>query len=325
MKAGLVLATALLLAAPAAANPFATSVASPASSPGLDGGWAKEIAFRYEAAVDGAYPEGHWFSLTPEDGSVVPYGFDGYAIPVAWAFPGDPREQTGRDVAWTSAGQTVRFTEPDGAWTEVFVRDDATYVLDTSAGQHAEYGTPTSPLNFTEADFTQCTESVDGACVRFAGDEAFSSPNFYASSPGRYTIALTLTDADGASRTHETAFEVLGRAASPPRELLAVPSADGGPYLAWQVPEDEGGHEVLYYAVHRDDGRGARVVAYVAGTSFAEGDLPDGTYTYTVTAFNAAGESLPSNVAVAHVLDPEADASVTVDLLGEERTVEASV
>lgn len=324
MKAGFVVVLAVALAVPASATvPSLTMTASDPLPSATASAYAKDVLFRYEAAVDGAYPEGHWFELTPENGSRVPYGFDGYSIPVAWEIPGDPRSQTGREPAWTSEGQSLRFSEPNGDWTTVSIRDDATYVVDASDGGHLEFGDASAPENFTEADFTRCTDPKDGGgCARYANDTRFSSIHFLAMEPGRYAITHTMTDVDGGIRVHETVFDVVGRVTSAPRELVAIPSAEDGPMLTWGVPEDMGGSDVLFYAVYRDAGDGAELVAYVASTSFHDGPLEDGTYTYTVTAYNRYGESEHSNAAVAAVADPaDGGVVVTIDLLGIQETV----
>lgn len=95
---------------------------------------------------------------------------------------------------------------------------------------------------------------------------------------------------------------VAGAAGCPsaPRSLVALPAGTQTVDLDWGKPEDDGGSEVRYYVVYRAaEGGAPEAVAYTVGTSFRDADVPEGLWTYTVTAVNAGGESPHSGRALA--------------------------
>lgn len=85
-----------------------------------------------------------------------------------------------------------------------------------------------------------------------------------------------------------------------PRNLLALPMGTRTVDLDWGVPEDDGGSSVLYYVVYRAaEGGAPQAVAYTVGTAYREADVPEGLWTYSVTAVNEAGEGPHSRGALA--------------------------
>lgn len=292
MKPGLAAWVALALLAP-------TVVATSATP------YPRGLAFRYEEVPEGGYAPDQEFALTPADGSEVPWSEAGHGVPIAWELPRGAPVETGRAPAWSSAGMVARFTEPSGRWTEVEIRDDVALVIRTDSGIVNEYGSAESPRNFSAADFSRCEEHAEGRCARFANDTRFQTLGFHTTQVGEHTLTVTLTDVDGASNAYVTRFHVVPRAPGAPERLVALPAGPQTVELDWRAPADDGGAAVLYYAVHRAaPGCAPEVVAYTAGSAFRDADVPEGAWTYTVTAVNAVGEGPRSNGAPALSLDP---------------------
>jgi fibronectin type 3 domain-containing protein len=109
-----------------------------------------------------------------------------------------------------------------------------------------------------------------------------------------YTYTVTAFNAGGEGPPSEPATATPTLAPpGPPQSLQAVPG-DAQITLSWLPPSTGGGPEG--YRVYR----GGVLHATVAGATFTDTGLTNGTaYTYTVTAYNAGGESGPSNYVTA--------------------------
>jgi hypothetical protein len=91
---------------------------------------------------------------------------------------------------------------------------------------------------------------------------------------------------------------------SQPQSLTAVPANGKGVQLAWQTPSSSGSSPISGYNVYRGPGASPTSFGLVATlgvvTSYKDASTARGsTYTYFVTAVNAAGPSPRSNTATA--------------------------
>ncbi|MGH2455594.1 MAG: S8 family serine peptidase [Candidatus Limnocylindria bacterium] len=113
---------------------------------------------------------------------------------------------------------------------------------------------------------------------------------------------------DSGPRSNELSAALIEPPSAP--TLLGAP-ADGAAALSWTEPGDDGGSPVTGYRVYRRVGAGTetlRATTSAGETFWVDFGLTNGTsYTYRVTALNAAGEGAYSN-AVTVVPTPDATA-----------------
>jgi hypothetical protein len=119
---------------------------------------------------------------------------------------------------------------------------------------------------------------------------------------GTWSSSVVLVDTGGETVVSEGAagFTVTG-VADPPTDVVATP-ADGSASVTWVPPRDDGGSAVYTYTAVAMPG-GEECNYFVVGPetdSCTVDSLTNGqNYTFTVTATNAAGTSLPSKPSLA--------------------------
>ncbi|MFC3687096.1 fibronectin type III domain-containing protein [Aquipuribacter hungaricus] len=122
--------------------------------------------------------------------------------------------------------------------------------------------------------------------------------------PGQYQVFVADSYVGGDYQLTDVTVGVVvpPEAPSPPMSLTAVPGSDGAVTVTWDEPMDDGGGEVLSYAVSVD---GALVRSVPAGTlSTTLTGLVGGQHTVAVTATNAAGPSQAATATVEVLADP---------------------
>lgn len=107
---------------------------------------------------------------------------------------------------------------------------------------------------------------------------------------------ITATNIAGESPRSAEASATPGAAPSAPQSLVATPW-NGAVALAWSAPASSGGSAVTSYNVYVD---GSLLASAPGNLSFNATGLANGvSYSFTVKAVNALGESIASNVATA--------------------------
>jgi len=111
-----------------------------------------------------------------------------------------------------------------------------------------------------------------------------------------YYYVVTAVNAAGESPYSNEVSTTPRTVPSPPVNLVAVPS-DSQVSLSWQAPVDDGGSAITGYRVYRKTGSSSySLLATVVTLAYTDGSVSNGvTYSYVVTAVNAAGESPYSN------------------------------
>ena len=198
--------------------------------------------------------------------------------------------------------------EPDGTYTlsvravdEVGLRSTAgaaSYVLDTGAPAAATVTAPASPSRTTNPSFTFTGEAgstasctVTSGATTVSGPAACSSPvvvDLSARPDGSYTLAVVLTDVAGNTGPAGTAAYVLDRAA-PAAPVLTSTPASPSPVTtpSWSFTAEAGATTTCTVT-----GPSGGTVSAGSCTSPYTTSLPgDGTYTLTVTATDAAGNT----------------------------------
>ena len=120
-------------------------------------------------------------------------------------------------------------------------------------------------------------------------------PSHTYSTPGRYTITLTTTNAGGNHNASRTVTVEQATEPGAPTNLAAA-AGDSQVVLTWNAPANDGGASISHYVVYKD---GVSIGTYT-GTSAAITELTNGNqYKFTVAAVNSVGESERSNEATA--------------------------
>lgn len=181
-------------------------------------------------------------------------------------------------VTTSGTSRTVSWDAPAGAGDDVTVES---YVVEASADGGATF-TPLRRISSDEDDFTNQETTLEGL-----------------ERDTLYTFRVT-------ANTNVGAGSFTGSApAQVPTVPLGLSVAEGGESItvAWQEPAGDGGSPVTSYIVRVFDGDGEvteaerTVDALSTATTFtggADGDLADGTYTFTVEAVNVIGSSDPT-------------------------------
>jgi len=162
---------------------------------------------------------------------------------------------------------------------------------------------PSSPTTDDTVRFTDRSSDPDGQIVQWRWDfgdgrtSTLQNPTHRYTHAGTYTVTLTVTDDDGLTDTATKAITV--------REALKPPAAPSGLeataisttqiVLRWQ---DNSDNEDGFRIERRVPGGSWREIDRIGPnkTSYLDRDLqPNTRYCYQVKAFNAAGDSDPSN------------------------------
>ena len=107
-----------------------------------------------------------------------------------------------------------------------------------------------------------------------------------------FTVAATNRRGEGPPSAASNPVTTLA-VPDPPSDVTAV-AGDASASLSWTAPADQGGGPVLSYRVEADPGTLEVVVAAPETTAVVPGLDNGTTYTFTVTATNAVGDSPPS-------------------------------
>ncbi len=308
-----------------------------------------------ETAVAGC---GQFVPMAPDAPSNVAASVAGADITVTWEAPADDGGSaiTGYTVTLSDGSEeTVNGTTLSATFTGV---DDGNYtatVIATSAGGDSPSSTPSAEVTVdttTEPDPpTNVAATVDEADITITWDAPADdggkpitgytvtlsdgseetvngttlTATFTGIDDGDYTATVTATNTNGNSPTSTPSAQITvdtTTAPDPPTNVAAT--VDGADItVTWEAPGDDGGKPITGYTVSISNGTELTVDGTTLTAEFVWS--PNGTYTATVVATNANGDSPASVASAAVVIDtttvPMSPSAVVAALTDDDITI----
>ncbi|HEY0492053.1 MAG TPA: fibronectin type III domain-containing protein, partial [Candidatus Dormibacteraeota bacterium] len=308
--------------ASAAVTPGATAPAAPTAVMGTPGDGQATVSWTAPSDDGGSAITG--YTVTASDGTTATAGGSALSATVSGLTNGTPYTFT--VVATNGVGNSVA-SGPSGSVTPRTVPGAPTAVSATAGSSKATVSW-SAPADDGGSPIINYTVSASGGTSVTTPDASTLSTDVTGLTPGTaYTFTVVANNAAGPGPASTPSGSVTPYTKpGAPTAVTATPG-NGNATVGWTAPADDGGNTISGYTVTASPGGATSIVSGTALTATVS-PLTNGTsYTFTVVATNAAGNSVASAPPVAATVGaPEQPGSVSATAGGSgEATVSWTV
>ena len=213
---------------------------------------------------------------------------------------------------WTSAGtaKTIQIRKPASPITITYTATSLDSTAPTFTG--VDDATVKVGASFDAKAGVTATDDVDGK-VEFTVDGSVDT-----SKAGTYKLTYTATDAAGNKATVTRTITVAALAPATPAKPTVKAASTSSVTVEWAAPANDGGSPITGYVVTLTpsigDAQTKQVAADATAVTFDKLDAKGASYTATIKAVNAVGESQSSPASDAVVPNPNPGANLGISV-----------